>query len=57
MTASETYEKALAIVTEQFRIAASFSRGNQAAWLQEVERLLLNQAKAEWESYEPHHEL
>jgi hypothetical protein len=44
--AAEDYEKTLAVVTEQFRIAASFSPGNRAAWLQEIERLL-NKAKAD----------
>ena len=44
--AAEAYEKTLAIVKEQFRIAASFSPGNRASWLQEVEHLL-NSAKAD----------
>ena len=37
---AEAYEKTLAIVKEQFRIAATFSQGNRASWLQEVENLL-----------------
>jgi len=41
---AEQYEKTLAIVTEQFRIAASFSPGNRAAWLREVKHLI-NKAK------------
>ena len=44
------YEKALEIVREQFRIAASFSPGNRAAWLQEVKHLL-NQAKTDLKNY------
>jgi len=44
--AAEAYEKTIAIVTEQFRIAASFSPGNRASWLQEVEHLL-NLAKVD----------
>jgi len=38
--AAEAYEKTLAIVKEQFRIAKSFSHGNRASWLHEVEHLL-----------------
>jgi hypothetical protein len=51
--AAEACEKTLAIVKEQFRIAESFSHGNQASWYKEVQHLL-NEAIAEWESYEPH---
>ena len=51
--AAETYEKALAIVKEQFQIANSFSQGNQASWYKEVQHLL-NEAIAEWNSYQPH---
>jgi len=51
--AAEAYEKTLAIVKEQFRIAESFSRGDQASWYKEVQHLL-NEAIAEWESYQPH---
>ena len=47
--AAEAYEKTLAIVKEQFRIAESFSHGNRASWYQEVEHLL-NQAKADLEN-------
>ena len=54
--AAETYEKAIEVVREQFRIAKSFSRGNQAAWYEEVQHLL-NEAIAEWESCQSHHEL
>lgn len=43
------YEKTLEVVKEQFRIAASFSPGNRAAWLQEVEHLL-NLAKTDLEN-------
>jgi len=49
--AAEAYEKTLAIVTEQFRIAASFSQGNRASWYQEVEHLL-NMAKVDLENYQ-----
>ena len=44
--AAEAYEKTLAIVKEQFRIAESFSPGNRASWLHEVEHLL-NLAKVD----------
>ena len=47
--AAEAYEKTLATVEEQFRIAESFSPGNRTSWLQEVE-YLLNQAKADLEN-------
>ena len=46
MTPAETYEKALEIVREQFRIMESMSAGNRASWYQEVERLL-NEKKAD----------
>jgi hypothetical protein len=42
--AAQAYEKTLEVVREQFRITASFSQGNRASWLQEVEHLL-NKAK------------
>ena len=47
--AAQQYEKTLEGVREQFRIAASFSPGNRAAWLKEVEHLL-NLAKADLEN-------
>lgn len=53
--AAEAYEKTLEIVKEQFRIADSFSHGIQASWYQEVQHLL-NEAIAEWESYQPHND-
>ena len=51
--AAEQYEKPLAVVKEQFRIANSFNQGNRSAWYKEIQHLL-NEAIAEWESYQPH---
>jgi len=46
---AEEYEMTLAMMTEQFRIAASFSPGNMVSRLLDVEHLL-NLAKADLEN-------
>ena len=49
MIPSETYEKCLETVREQFHIMESMSAGNRASWYQEVESKL-NIAKDDNES-------
>ena len=50
MILTETYEKCLQTIREQFRIIESMSSGNRASWYQELERLL-NQAKTDLAEY------